>query len=376
VSPILRLHLATFFFFLAYGLTVPVLPLHLKRLGLAPEWIGWAVALMPLAGLLLRPWGGWAADAWSRKGPALLGLSASTLSGVFYLGPLPLVLAGRFLQGVGMALFAPSTLAQTSDLAPKDAVGRVMGTRNLLIGLGVMLGTAAGGALLDLAGPRGVFLLLVLVQAPWIPLLLGLPETLERPQAGRWWQGFAAALGIAGVRAATWANTGFAAVFSVLQAFYPLFLVHHGLPASWVGAFFGYYSLVSVLARLPAGILVDRKNPYRVALFGFLAATAGIFLLWLWPLPLPAFFGGTLMGLGAGVYLPANIVAVTKATPPQLRGSAFSLFTASWDAGGLLGPPVAGLLVGRLGEGAIFPLAFAGAVLTTLVYLRIARRVL
>ncbi len=376
MGPIARLHLATFFFFLAYGLTVPVLPLYLKALGLAPEWIGWAVALMPLAGLLLRPWGGWAADAWSRKGPALLGLLASTLAGLFYLGPLLAVLAGRFLQGVGMALFAPSTLAQTSDLAPADAVGRVMGTRNLLIGLGVMLGTALGGALLDLVGPRGVFLLLALVQAPWIPWLNGLPETLEARQAGRWWQGFAEALKIAGVRAATWANTGFAAVFSVLQAFYPLFLVHHGLPASWVGAFFGYYSLVSVLARLPAGILVDRKNPYRVALWGFTLANLGLLLLWRWPLPLPAFVGGTLMGLGAGVYLPANIVAVTKATPSRLRGSAFSLFTASWDAGGLVGPPLAGLLVGQAGEGAIFPLTVAGALLTTLVYLRIARRVL
>ena len=58
MGAILVLHLATFFFFLAYGLTVPTLPVYLKALGLDPGWIGWAVALMPLAGLLLRPWGG------------------------------------------------------------------------------------------------------------------------------------------------------------------------------------------------------------------------------------------------------------------------------------------------------------------------------
>jgi len=376
VGPILVLHLATFAFFFAYGLSVPALPLYLKALGLGPEWIGWAVALMPLAGLLLRPFGGWAADAWSRKGPALLGLLFSALAGFFYLGNLPAVLFGRFLQGAGMALFAPSTLAMTSDLAPKDTLGRVMGTRNLLIGLGVMLGTALGGFLVDLAGPRAVFLLLALVQLPWFWPLSALPETLKSPKPVRWWQGFLKALGIAGVRAATWANAGFAMAFSVLQAFYPLFLVRQGYSASWVGAFFAFYGLVSVAARYPAGVLVDRKNPYRVAAVGFFLTALGLFLLWAFPTPPLALLAGVLMGVGSGLYLPANIVAVTKATPKELRGSAFSLFTASWDAGGLFGPPLAGILVRHFGESAIFPLAAALALFTALTYLRLARRVL
>ena len=89
-----------------------------------------------------------------------------------------------------------------------------------------------------------------------------------------------------------------------------------------------------------------------------------------------ALLAGVLMGTGSGLYLPANIVAVTKATPKELRGSAFSLFTASWDAGGLLGPPLAGILVRHYGEPAIFPLAAGLALFTTLSYLRLARRVL
>jgi len=374
VQPIFVLHLVTFFFFLAYGLTLPVLPIHLKKLGLTSQAIGMAVALMPLAGLLLRPWGGHAADAWSRKKPAAIGLLASALAGLFYLGALPLVLTGRLLQGVGMALFAPSTLAHTSDLAPKDALGRVMGTRNLLIGLGVMLGTAMGGFLVDRAGAKAVFLLVLLVQLPWIYLLLKLPESLEEPSTARWWEGFLKALRIAGVRAATVANAGFATVFATLQAFYPIFLVHRGFPASWVGGFFAYYSLVSVIARAPAGILVDRYDSTRIAVIGFVATTAGFFLLWRWPTPWPAFLAGTLLGAGAGIYLPANIVTVTRMTPPRLRGAAFSLFTASWDAGGLVGPPLAGALVAVAGDATIFPFAAFGALLTTLAYLGLLGR--
>ena len=376
MGPIKTLHLATLAFFFAYGLTVPTLPLYLKELGLAPGEVGLAVALMPLAGLLLRPFGGWLTDAKGRKPPALLGLLTSLLAGLFYLGPLPLVLLGRFLQGLGMALFAPSTLAQTSDLAPEEALGRTMGTRNLVIGLGVMLGTAVGGLVYDLYGAKGVFSLYLALHLPWFLPLLRLPETLSSPRLEPWWQGFLAALKIPGVQAATWANTGFAAVFSMLQAYYPLFLTQAGLGASLVGVFFGFYSLVSVAARLPAGAILDRQNPYRVATFGFIVATAGIFLLWAFPLPPLALVAGVVMGLGSGFYLPANVVAVTKATPPNLRGAAFSLFTASWDAGGLLGPPLAGAAVEWVGLSAFFPLAALVAVFTTLVYLRLARRVL
>ncbi|WP_457631052.1 MFS transporter [Oceanithermus sp.] len=369
-----NIHLATFFFFLAYGLTVPVLPLYLKAQGIGAEWVGWAVALMPLAGLLLRPFGGWAADGWSRKKPSLIGLALGALAGLFYLGPLPLVLAGRFLQGAAMALFAPSSLALTSDLVPENLIGRVMGTRNLILGVGVMSGTALGGFVVDLFGFAAVWALVLLVQLVWLPLFWrGVPETLERPSRRPWWANFGSVLGDRLILAPTLANTGFAAVFATLQTFYPLVLTEAGYRAAWVGAFLAFYSLVSVVFRVPGGYFSDRFEAGRVALAGFLSATAGLFLLWFFPLPPLAFLAGFFMGAGAGLYLPANIVAVTRAARPELRGSAFSLFTASWDLGGLLGPPLGSLVAAGLGLGAIFPLIAAGAALTVAVYVLMSR---
>ncbi|WP_287372203.1 MFS transporter [Oceanithermus sp.] len=364
-----NLHLATFLFFLAYGLTVPTLPLYLKAQGLGAAWIGWAVALMPLAGLALRPFGGWASDGWSRKKPSLIGLGLGALSGLFYLGPLGAVLAGRFLQGAAMALFAPSSLAITSDLVPEHVVGRVMGTRNLILGIGVMSGTALGGFVVDLYGFSAVWLLVLLVQLVWIPFFVwGVPETLDAPSANPWWANFGTVLRDRGILAPTLANTGFAAVFATLQTFYPLVLSEAGFRAAWVGAFLAFYSLVSVFFRLPAGYLADRFEAGWVALAGFASATLGLFLLWVLPLPPFAFAAGFFMGAGAGLYLPANIVAVTRAARPELRGSAFSLFTASWDLGGLVGPPVGGAVAAALGLGALFPLMALGALLTVLVF--------
>ncbi len=364
-------HVATYFFFLAYGLTLPVLPLYLRALGVTPGWVGWVVALMPLAGLLLRPWGGWAADGWSRKWPTVIGMALGSAAGVFYLGPFWSVLFGRFLQGAAMALFAPSSLAITSDLAPEGRVGTVMGTRNLLIGLGVMSGSALGGVLADGLGFGGVFVAVVGVQAVFVPVLLRLPETLARPVRRRWWEGFAQVMRVRPILAATLANMGFAAVFALIQTFYPLLLAEAGYSAAWVGAFLGFYSLVSVLFRLPAGRLADRVPAGRVALWGFVGASVGLGMLWFLPVPPWAFAAALVMGAGAGFYLPANIVAVTKAAPLELRGSAFSLFTASWDLGGLIGPPLGGVLVAGFGVGAVLPLAVLLALGVTLLYVRL-----
>ncbi len=370
VRAVWNIHLVTFFFFLAYGLTVPTLPLYLKSQGVGPAWIGWVVALMPLAGLLLRPFGGWASDGWSRKKPSLIGLALGAISGLLYLGPLPLVLAGRFLQGAAMALFAPGSLALTSDLVPENLIGRVMGTRNLILGVGVMSGTALGGFLVDFLGFTAVWLLVLLVQLVWIPLFWrDVPETLKAPSQQPWWANFGAVFSDRLILAPTLANAGFAAVFAILQTFYPLVLSEAGYRAAWVGAFLAFYSLISVIFRVPGGYLSDRYEVGVVALAGFISATVGLLLLWFMPLPPLAFVAGFFMGAGAGLYLPANIVAVTRAARPELRGSAFSFFTASWDLGGLIGPPLGSVVAARLGLGWIFPVAITGASLTILAFL-------
>lgn len=369
-----NIHLATFFFFLTYGLTVPTLPLYLRSQGIGAAWVGWVVALMPLAGLLLRPFGGWAADGWSRKKPSLIGLGLGALAGLFYLGPLTMVMAGRFLQGAAMALFAPSSLALTSDLVPENLIGRVMGTRNLILGIGVMSGTALGGFVVDLFGFTAVWLLVLLLQLIWVPIYWwGVPETLEGPSQQPWWANFSAVLTNRLILAPTLANTGFAAVFATLQTFYPLVLTEAGYRAAWVGAFLAFYSLISVIFRIPGGYLSDRFEAGWVALAGFASATLGLFLLWFLPLPPLAFVAGFFMGAGAGLYLPANIVAVTRAARPELRGSAFSLFTASWDLGGLIGPPFGSVIAAQMGLGAIFPMIAMGSLLTVVFYVWMRR---
>lgn len=367
------LHAITFVFFFAFGLTIPVLPVYLTReFGVALEWVGWVVGLMPFAGILLRPWSGWLSDGWSRKWPSVIGLAVSGLAGVFYFGSFPMLLVGRLLQGVGIALFAPATLALTSDIAPGERLSGIMSTRNLLVGVGVMVGSAAGGWLEAAFGIALVFWLIALPQLLLVPWLLLVPETLKLRQRQSWWQGYAAVVRFKMIMAASVGNMGFAAVFSALQAFYPIILSAAGYSLALVGTFFGYYSLVSVIGRLPAGQLAERFGAERVALWGFSLSSLGIALLIVWPLPPLAFVAATLMGFGSGLYLPSNLVTVSQSAPKGIRGSAFSLFTLSWDLGGVVGPGVGSLVAALLGPQAVIAFGVVLAVVIVLAYARMS----
>ena len=364
------IHLSTFFFFFSFGLVIPVIPIYLSQeYGVADAWIGWAVSLMPFAGILLRPWSGWLSDAWSRKAPTVIGLAVSSLAGLLYLGNLPLFLAGRLLQGLGIALYAPTSLAVTSDLVPDNKLTSVMSTRNLLLGVGVAAGTATGGWLESLVGAWLVFVLVSVLQAMFVPLIAWLvPETIGKPSRRAWWRGYQETLGIRPVMAATVGNFGFAAAIICLQAYYPLILSDAGYSTALVGTFFGFYSLVSIFFRLPVGYLADRFGAMNVALWGFSVSVAGFALLWFFVLPPFAFIAAALMGAGSGFYLPANLVSVSQAAPKEIRGSVFSLYTLSWDIGGVLGPGLGGIVVGLAGLNAALGMSTFIALTITIVY--------
>ena len=339
-------HISSFFFFFAFGLIIPVLPIHLtEAFGIDISWVGWVVALMPFAGILIRPWSGWLADAWSRKWLVFIGLALSTVAGILYFGNFPMLLVGRVFQGLGIAFFAPAAIAMTSDFAPPSRLTEAMSTRSLLLGLGVMLGTAFGGLIGDTLGVKAVFLIITLSQAIFLPLILGVPETLLEPVRQAWWKGYARALKYKKLVAATVGNMGFAAVYAVLQAFYPLILDDAGFSLKVIGVFFGTYSLFSVIFRIFASPLCKRYGAEYVSLGGFLIAIVGLLGLSITVLPPYSFVCAAIMGIGSGFFLPSNLVSVSESAPKEIRGSAFSLFTLSWDVGGVIGPVIGSLIV-------------------------------
>jgi EmrB/QacA subfamily drug resistance transporter len=108
---------------------------------------GLAITVLPAAGLLLTPVGGWLTD---RVGPRLLAVTGALLSaaGLFALGylsrtaPLDQVLWRSALVGVGLGLSLPALTASGMSAVPGGVKGAGAGMLNTARQLGFLLGVA------------------------------------------------------------------------------------------------------------------------------------------------------------------------------------------------------------------------------------------
>jgi MFS family permease len=124
----------------------------------------------------------------------------------------------------------------------------------------------------------------------------------------------------------------------------PIFIGRRGGSAALVGVVFAAGLVANALIRYPAGWASDRFGT-RVVLVISMLATAALFLVYLVPLPLPAFVAVRFLhGAAEGAFLPAANGLVAEITPAAERGRAFGYMQSTHMAGLLIGPAVGGVL--------------------------------
>ena len=115
-----------------------------------------AALLLPLGAL---------GDRWGRKPMLLAGLltfgAASAAAGLA--GSPELMLAARFLSGVGAAMIMPVTLAVITSTFPEEERAKAIGVWTGVAGGGGILGMFLSAALVDLASWRWLFVLPVVL---------------------------------------------------------------------------------------------------------------------------------------------------------------------------------------------------------------------
>lgn len=145
-----------------------------------------------------------------------------------------------------------------------------------------------------------------------------------------------------------------------------------------VGVTTGLQFLPILLLSPWAGLLADRLPRRKLmiatqAAMGLLAVALGLLvsfhLAHLWMVYLFAFALGAVTAIDA----PARQTFVSELVPPEQLGNAVALNSASFNAGRLLGPGIAGLLIAAFGTGPVFLLNGASfiATITALTSLRL-----
>ncbi|MFQ5381437.1 MAG: MFS transporter [Dehalococcoidia bacterium] len=371
---------------LGQGFVGPILPLFAKTFGVSAAAVGASISAFALARLVFNVPAGFVADRWGRRvllvgGPLLSGIG-NILSGTS--PSFELLLAWRFVAGIGSAIYMTGATIAITDIATDDNRGRLMALNQGALLFGVTLGPAVGGVSAELAGLRMPFYLVggsTFAAAAWN--LLRVPETRpavgtaeesttkgEEEQGGAWSVLLVPSFLLVGLVSA--------AVFfarSGRQTLLPLMGSEQaGLSEGEIGGIFASMALINLLLTFPAGAIVDR--------FGAKAAivpSAGVSMLaYLLFVPVdspPAFWGASLvLALGSGLLGPAPAAFAAEVAPEERRGAAMGIFRSLSDAGFVLGPPTVGFLVDRAGFGWGFS-ANGGVLLTTaLLFAWLARR--
>jgi DHA1 family tetracycline resistance protein-like MFS transporter len=142
----------------------------------------------------------------------------------------------------------------------------------------------------------------------------------------------------------------------------PIFLGRRGGSAALVGAVVAAGLLSNAAIRYPAGWASDRFGTRPVMLVA-MGVTAALFLVYIFPLPAPAFvLVRFIQGAAQGAYFPAANGLLAEISPSDERGRVFGFMQSTHMAGMLVGPAIGGFI-------ALFNLdvVFAVAAAVTLV---------
>lgn len=257
---------------------------------------------------------------------------------------LTLLMAARAAQGVGAAFLMTISMALMRQMASEARIGRAMGLLGTVSALGTALGPSLGGALLPLAGWRGIFW----VQVPLAALALVLAfATLPADKAG----GKTRSAGLFAMLDRSLApnlivNIVVAAVMMTTLVVGPFYLgLALGLKPAMVGLVMSVGPAVSIVSGLPSGRLVDVWGAHRVLSIGLAMLAAGAFLLAILPeISGVAGYVAAMIVLTPGYQLfqAANNTAALADVPKDRRGTASGLLGLSRNIGLISGASLMG----------------------------------
>ncbi len=278
------------------------------------------------------------------------------------------VFLARFLDRVGKGIRGAPRDALIGELAPPNLRGTCYGLRQSLDTVGAFLGPLmAMGLMVLLANDirtvlwvavipavLAVFLLLVGVQEPQSTYPVGVPRKVIRlfdlPRMGPavWW---IILLG------------GLLTLARFSEAFLVLRAEHAGLPVAFIPMVMVVMSVMYAVSAYPAGWLADRMSCRPLLVAGCLVLIMADGTLAVASDVAMVLVGVGLWGIHMGLTQGLLATLLADASRPELRGSAFGVFSFVSGVALFLASMLAGFLWDQFGPSATF---LAGAALTAL----------
>ena len=364
---------------IGFGIVLPILPIYARRFHTTAFQATLLVAAFSAASLICSPIWGRISDRFGRRPVLLVSLAGTAVGSLLtgLAGGLAVLLIGRIIDGASGASVSVAQAA-ASDLARPAARPRLFGLLGAAFGVGFVAGPALG-ALAALSGPRLPFFLAAgLATVNTLVALRRLPETRppglhpspHRPGS------LAALVGGRGVLPLLGVAFCALAAFSGFEATFALFGQQHlGLGIASAAAVFT--AVGAVLVVVQAGLVqpvVTRLGERQTLVSGLLANAAGLIVLAdarSWARAGPALL---LLTVGQGLVQTTMATVLVGRSDPGARGRALG---AQQSAGGLarvVGPVVAGALLGAGASAAPYLLGAALMLVAASLVVGLVRR--
>lgn len=369
LAPFLRCVFATFGYFAALGILIPLLPRYVEaEIGEGALSVGVVVGAFSLASVVSRPLVGVGGDYGWRRPLILMGGGLMALSILSYsVAASPLLLTGlRVATGMGGAAFFVGVATLAYMQVPRSRMGEAASYFSLALYSGYALGPVLGEYLVAGHGFEVGWLAAALLSFTSTFLVLGLPD-MSADMRGR-----TARNGMtlfpretfrpgAALACSAW---GLAA----LMAFLPLYALQKGVARP--GWLFALYSIVillirSVGARIPDhyGHVLTARAALTCSMFGLLgvASSAGAWLL-----------SGSiaLFAVGQALAFPSMMAMVMRSASDDNRGVLVGGFTAFFEGAVGVGALCSGLVARLVGYSGVFVVAALVAAAGLMVPLR------
>jgi FSR family fosmidomycin resistance protein-like MFS transporter len=329
-------------------------------LGLSNVLIGVLSTAYTLLGSTLQPAFGLLADRVGARWVATLGILWMGLSfGLAVLAPGRVALLLLVLTAIGSAAFHPAGTAEATDRARRHLASRVAFAASLffLFGqMGLAVGPALGGVIVELRGVPGLIIL------PLLMVPVGVYVGLRIPSGGRHSASVSDALSIAG----DWRGFVPFAILIALRSWAMMtmiaFIPKYYNDLGYSPAVFGIYAALlmggSALGGVGGGWLADRMD--KRALVSRTLILAGIPLLLM--ATLGASVWGTLLVFLAGGLIGIShspIVVHAQGMMPAYAGAASGAVLGFTFASGAIGVLISGFLADQFGFDIVFAVAAA-----------------
>ena len=360
------------------ALTALAIDLMLPAFGAMRESFGLAEgssAVAPVVTVFLlglgvgQPLWGPLSDAVGRKRILWIGLLVYGVAaaGAALAPSLALLLAWRFLGGLGAGAVRVVALGTVRDRSRGEAMARIMSYVMAVFILVPVVAPALGSIILGVASWHATFWVLVVCALATGAWSLRLPESLPvelriPPHPGRLAAAMRAVLSSRFAMGLTIAQTTTFALFASYLATSELFIGDVFGLSAWFPVIFGASALVMGTGMLVNPRLLDRfglRRWLRLVLTGYLAATlllAGIALATGGQPPFWLFLVGLLPVLLAQGFVTPNLNSAAMMPMGHLAGTAAAVIGAISTLGGA----AIGAAIDRAYDGTILPFALAG----------------